>query len=407
MDMKKIINGFKYIPKAFTRFLDDRGLKLSAALAYYTVFSLPSLLFMLIGLGGLFFGKEAIQGEVFGQITSFVGPSAAKDIQEMLKNTSLDQTNIWATIIGGLLLWFTAAGVFAEIQDSINFVWGLRPKPKKGIISLLIHRLLSFSMILVIGFILMVSMVLTTLLATLFDNLKAIFPDAIVNLFFIVNYLVMMIVIVTLFALIFKVLPDAKLKFRDVLPGAIFTTLLFFIGKFGIAFYLEKFGDVKVYGPAGSIIILILWVYYSAIILYLGAEYTQVYLIENGKKIIPMKFAELVDDKMNKEVEDKNAKNINQPRYQNQNPNPNQNKNKPQRRHQNQNQNQGERQQQHQQHHPPQQRQQQQLRQPRQQPKPQSPNQNPNPNTNPNSDPGSTPNTNPNRFKPRPPKPQP
>ncbi|HEX3009088.1 MAG TPA: YihY/virulence factor BrkB family protein [Bacteroidales bacterium] len=308
--MKKFIHNLKIIPKAFSHFLDDRGLKLSAALAYYTVFSLPSLLFMLIGLGGLFFGKEAIQGQVFGQISGFVGSSAAKDIQEMLQNTSINQTNIWATIIGGLLLWFTAAGVFAEIQDSINFVWGLKPKPKKGLVTLLINRLLSFSMIIVLGFILMVSMVLSAILGAFIDKIRAFFPDGIVNLFFIFDYAFMLIVIGSLFSLIFKLLPDARLKFRDVLPGAVFTSILFFIGKFGISYYLENLGNVKVYGPAGSVIILILWVYYTAIILYLGAEYTKVHLVEDGKKIIPLKFAELVDDKMNKKVEEAKSQEI-------------------------------------------------------------------------------------------------
>ncbi len=308
MNVKKIFRPFTYIPKAFSRFLDDRGLKLSASLAYYTVFSLPSLLFMLIGLGGLIFGKDAIQGEIFGQISSFVGPSAAKDIQDMLKNTSLDRTNIWATIIGGALLWFTATGVFAEIQDSINFVWGLRAKPKKGLMSLIIHRLLSFSMILVLGFILLVSLVLTSLLAAFIGKLKTLFPEDIVNLFFVLNYVITFAVILTLFALLFKLLPDARLKIRDVLHGAVFTSILFIIGKFAISYYLTNFGNIKVYGPAGSVILIILWVYYSAIILYLGAEYTQVYLIQTGKKITPMEFAEIVDDKMNKKVEENKPK---------------------------------------------------------------------------------------------------
>lgn len=308
MDIKKIFRPFTYIPKAFMRFLDDRGLKLSASLAYYTVFSLPSLLFMLIGLGSLVFGRDAIQGEIFGQIASFVGPSAAKDIQEMLKNTSLDRTNIWATIIGGLLLWFTATGVFAEIQDSINFVWGLRPKAKKGLISLVIHRLISFSMILVLGFILLVSLVLTALVAAFIGKLKALFPDEIVNLFFVLNYLLTFAVILTLFALLFKLLPDARIKIRDVFPGAVFTSILFIIGKFAISYYLTNFGNIKVYGPAGSVILIILWVYYSAIILYLGAEYTQVYMMETGKKIKPLPFAEVVDDKFNKKVEEKKVK---------------------------------------------------------------------------------------------------
>lgn len=295
--------------------MDDRGLKLSASLSYYTVFSLPSLLFMLIGLGGLIFGKDAIQGQIFGNISGFVGPSAAHDIQEMLKHTSLNRTNIWATVIGGLLLWFTAAGVFAEIQDSINFVWGLKAKAKKGLKSIIINRLISFSMIIVLGFILMVSLVLSAVLSAFLGKLKELLPDSIVNLFFIFDYAVMLVVIVTLFSVIFKLLPDARLKLRDVLPGAIFTSLLFFVGRFLIGYYLDHFGNVKVYGPAGSVILIILWVYYTAIILYLGAEYTKMHMINNGKEIQPLEFAELVDDKMNKKVEEGRPKESLQPAH--------------------------------------------------------------------------------------------
>jgi membrane protein len=296
---------FTSAKKAFSGFFDDRGLKLSASLSYYTVFSLPSLLFMLIGLGGLFFGKDAIQGEVFKHISGFVGADAAKDIQEMLRNTSINKSNIWATIIGGLLLWFTAAGVFVEIQDSINFIWGIKAKPKKGLLVMVMNRLVSFSMILVLGFILMVSLFLSTMLHSFMDTIKAYFPDFLVRLFFVVDYAVMILVIVALFASIFKLLPDARLKFREVLPAAIFTSLLFFIGQFLIGFYLNRFGDVKVYGPASSLILIILWVYYSAIILYLGAEFTKANMVESGKKIIPLKYAEMVDDRMNREVEEK------------------------------------------------------------------------------------------------------
>jgi membrane protein len=296
---------FTSVKKAFSGFFDDRGLKLSASLSYYTVFSLPSLLFMLIGLGGLFLGKEAIQGEIFRHIAGYVGPEAAEDIQNMLQHTSINKSNIIATVVGGLLLWFTAAGVFVEIQDSINFIWGIKPKPKKGLKTMVINRLISFSMILVLGFILMVSMFLVALLHSFIDKIKDFFPESLVNTFFVVDYLVMLVVIVTLFAAIFKLLPDAVIKVKEVLPGAIFTSVLFFLGQFLIGFYLNKFGNVKVYGPASSLILIILWVYYSAIILYLGAEFTKAHMIESGKQINPVEYAELVDDKLNRGVENR------------------------------------------------------------------------------------------------------
>lgn len=305
MNLKSVKNIYGYIKKAFSNFMDDRGLKLSASLSYYTVFSLPSLLFMLVGLGGLIFGEEAMQGKVLENISGFVSPSVAESIQNMLKNVSLDRTSIWATAFGGILLFITAAGIFAEIQDSINFVWSLKTKEKKAFKSLIMRRLLSFSMIIVLGIILIVSMLLSVLLDTFLGQLKNIFSENIVNLFYVLHYVVMLFIIVVMFTLLFKVLPDANLKIRDVLPGAIFTSILFFIGKFAIAYYLNNFGDVKVYGPAGSIILMILWVYYTAIILYLGVEFTQVHIMESGKKIIPRAYAELTEDRF-KKVEVKN-----------------------------------------------------------------------------------------------------
>lgn len=308
MNLKSVKNIFGYIKKAFSNFMDDRGLKLSASLSYYTVFSLPALLFMLVGLGGLLFGKEAIQGEVLGTISEFVGPSVAESIQNMLKNISLDRTSVWATVFGGVLLFVTAAGIFAEIQDSINFVWSLKTKEKMAVKSLIMRRLFSFSMIIVLGVILVASMVLSVLLDTFIGQLKNIFPEDIVNLFYVLHYVIMLFLMVIIFTFLFKVLPDANLKIKDVLPGAIFTSILFFIGKFAIAYYLSNFSNVKMYGPAGSVILIILWVYYTAIILYLGVEFTQVQMLESGKKIIPRAYAERTEDRFKKvEAKDKES----------------------------------------------------------------------------------------------------
>jgi membrane protein len=297
------------VGKTFGKFMDDRGVKLSAALAYYTIFSLPSLLFTLIGLGGLFLGKEAIQGEIFHEISVFVGSNAAKEIQDILKNTTINNNNILATIIGILFLLISASGIFGEIQDSINFMWGLKARAKKGLVKLLFNRLLSFSMILILGFILLVSLMLNALLGAFMEKLKYFLSDGVVNLFLILDYVIMALVIVFLFAAIFKLLPDAKIKTKDVLVGAIFTSILFFIGKFLIGYYLQNYGNVSAYGTAGSLILIILWVYYTSIILYLGAEFTQVHLRSKGRQIEPLSYAEWVDDKLNKSVEEKQIKN--------------------------------------------------------------------------------------------------
>lgn len=308
MNLKPVKEWIKLSGKTFGKFIDDRGIKLSAALAYYTIFSLPAMLFTLIGLGSLFLGKEAIQGEIFHHINSFVGASAAKQIEDLLKSTSINQNNIWATVIGFFFLFISATGIFVEIQDSINFIWGLKARPKKGLIKLLFNRLLSFSMIIVLGFILLVSLMLNAMLGAFLNTLKDIFPENIVNLFNILNYAVMIVVIIFLFAAIFKVLPDAKIKLKDVIIGATFTSVLFFIGKFLISFYLTNYGNVSAYGAAGSLILIILWVYYTSIILYLGAEFTQIHLRAKGRQIEPVNYAEWADDRLNKKVEENKPK---------------------------------------------------------------------------------------------------
>lgn len=291
--MKKSIikSGLTILKNAFSDFLDDRGPKLSASLAYYTIFSLPALLVVLIGLGSIFLGRAAFQGEVFRYINSFVGDVAAAQIEDMLKNTTTNYNNIWATIIGGITLLVVASGIFAEIQDSINLIWRLKPAPKKGLINFVMNRLLSFSMVLVLGFILLTSLLLNALLAAFLTKLKSHFPANLVDSLFVIDYIVIIAVIAFLFAAIFKVLPDAKIKWKDVILGSIITTLLFVGGKFLIGFYLKKFGNISAYGAAGSVILILLWVYYTSFILYFGVEFTQAHIHHQGKVIEPYKYA--------------------------------------------------------------------------------------------------------------------
>jgi membrane protein len=289
---KSIVKGWLNIFKtAFSDFFDDRGPKLSASLAYYTIFSLPALLVVLIGLGSIFYDKADFQGNVFGYISSFVGDTAAAQVQEMLKTTTTKYNNIWATIIGVITLFMVASGVFAEIQDSINLIWRLKPAPKKGLVNFIMNRLLSFSMILVLGFILLTSLLLNALLSAFLTRLKSYFSEDLVNSLFVLDYIVIIIVIAFLFAAIFKVLPDAKIKWKDVMLGSVITTLLFIGGKFLIGFYLKKFGNISAYGAAGSVILILLWVYYTSFILYFGVEFTQAHMHHKGKVIEPYKYA--------------------------------------------------------------------------------------------------------------------
>ena len=276
---------------SFDGFVDDRVVKLSAALAYYTVFAIGPTIIIIIFLAGVFYGQDAIQGTVFNELNGLVGAQAAAQIQDIIRNVAENQQGSFAAVIGFVTLFIAATGVFAEIQDSINLIWGLKPKPKKSWLKMLINRLLSFSVIVSLGFILLVSLIVNGLIEALMDRLQARFPDLTVLVLYLINILVTFAVTTSLFSIIFKVLPDAVIKWKDVMVGAMVTAVLFMIGKFGITFYISKSDVGSTYGAAGSLVILLLWVYYSAIILYFGAEFTKAYATEYGSHIHPTEYA--------------------------------------------------------------------------------------------------------------------
>lgn len=283
---------WEVLKQSFTGFIDDKVTKLSGSLAYYTVFSMGPLLIVIIFLCSIFFGREAVEGSIYGQIEAFIGKDTALQVQQIIKNASLEGKSNWAAIIGFVMLLVGATTVFAEIQDSINMIWGLKPKPtQKGWWVIIKTRLMSFSLIISLGFLLLVSLAVTTLIEGLNNRLKAAFPDVAVIFFYVFNLLVTIIVITMLFGLIFKVLPDAKIRWKDVLAGSIVTALLFLLGKFAISFYISQSNIGSTYGAAGSLVVLLLWVYYSSIILYFGAEFTRAYAVKYGKAIMPNDYA--------------------------------------------------------------------------------------------------------------------
>ncbi len=279
------------LKETFSGFIDDEGVKLSAALSYYTIFSLPPLLIIIISLSGVFFGAEAVRGELFGQINGLVGNAAAIQIQDIIKNVKLSHSSVFATTFGVTILLIGASGVFVEIQDSINFIWGLKAKPKRGFIKFIKNRLMSFSMIGSVGFLMLVGLIINSLMDVLNNRLAGYFPKDAVFLFYAMNLFVVFLIITLLFTVIFKFLPDGKLALRDCLIGASFTTVLFMIGKFAIGAYLGRSAIGSWYGAAGSVILILVWVYYSAIILYFGAEFTKVYAETHGQKIIPNEYS--------------------------------------------------------------------------------------------------------------------
>jgi membrane protein len=279
--------------------------RMSAALAYYTVFALAPMLLVIITICGVFYGREAIEGRIYSQIRSFVGSEAAVQIQQLIKNAAISPGLTLASTIGVIALIFSATGVFAEIQSSINTIWRLKAHPKKGgILKILLTRLLSFSMIVSLGFILMVSLIVNAALAALVDKLTHIFPDITVYLTYAINVILTFITTAVLFAVIFKVLPDARVKFHDIRAGAITTALLFMLGRFAIGFYLGHSKVSSTYGAAGSLVVILLWVYYSAIILYFGAAFTRAYVSRNGGHIYPNNYAVFVEQV---EVENKGS----------------------------------------------------------------------------------------------------
>ncbi len=279
------------LKNTFKEFIDDNSIKLAASLSYYTIFALPPLLIIIIFLSGIFFGPEAVKGEIFGQINGLVGNEAAFQIQETIKNFSYARDSSFAAIVSIITLLLGASGAFSEIQDSINYIWGLRAKPKRGFIKYLKNRLMSFSMIASIGFLLLVSLAINTLIDVLSKRLEVYFPHLTVQFFYAINIVLLFAIITMLFSIIFRTLPDGRVALKDTLIGAGFTAFLFMAGKFAISAYLGNTKIASTYGAAASVIIILLWVYYSAIILYFGAEFTKVYAIYFGKKIIPNKYA--------------------------------------------------------------------------------------------------------------------
>lgn len=277
--------------QAFTEFINDHGLKFSASLSYYTVFSLGPVLIIIISLAGIFFGRDAVEGKIYWQIKGLVGDAAALQIQDIIGNIQESQFSQSGAVLGLVFLVIGATGVFTEMQDSINYIWSIKTKPKRGLVKFFFDRLLSFSLIISFGFVLMVSLGVHALMDLLYDKLQVYFPQAMVIVFQGLNYVILFVIITSLFAIIFKILPDAKIRWKDTFVGATFTAVLFLLGKFLISLYLGTSNVGITYGTAASVVIILLWVYYTSIILYFGAEFTKIYTMNFGGGIVPEKTA--------------------------------------------------------------------------------------------------------------------
>ncbi len=288
--MSVVKSGFSLIKESFKGWQEDGALDLGAALAYYAIFSLAPLLLIVIGVAGLVWGREAVQGQLVSQLQGIVGEQGGQAIQTMIANAGKHGNGVLATIVGLVTILFGATGVFVQLQTSLDRIWKVEPKPGAGIWGFVKTRMLSFGMVLGIGFLLLISLVVATAVTAVGAWATGLLPGAKVlmeGLTFVVSFAL----VTLLFAMIFKVLPDVKIGWRDVWIGAAVTALLFTVGKFLIGLYLAKSTVASTYGAAGSLVIVLLWIYYSSQILFLGAEFTKVYASEYGSNIRPSRHA--------------------------------------------------------------------------------------------------------------------
>ncbi len=278
---------FKVLKQSASEFMEDNAMKLSASLSYYTVFAIGPLLLVIISLVGLFVDPTNITENINVQLRGFLGAQSAQTIIDIIKALKENQDAARFGVIGLAALFISASAVFLEIQDSINYIWSIKAKPKKGWLRLITNRLLSFSLIIGMGFLLAVSLIANTVADLLTTRIARFFGEGEALLLQGTGIVILFMIITLLFGIIYKVLPDARIHWRDALVGSSFTGVLFLIGKFIIGYYMATTKPGNTYGAAASIIIVLLWVYYSGIILYFGAEFTKVWALNRGEGIRP------------------------------------------------------------------------------------------------------------------------
>jgi len=290
--IKKISLDYWRISKlTLTGYLDNDAFLYAASIAFSTIFSLPAIILIVLSIGSTFYERDLVQQELINQVAALIGRESTKQIEKVILDATYDMSSVIARVIGIGTLIFSATTVFISLQTSLNKMWGIKPKPRKGWLKHIINRLLSFSMVVSLGFVLLVSLVIDTILVLVQKKVDGVFDGLTAHLLSGVNLLVSLAIITLIFALLFKILPDAKIQWRDVWAGAFITTLLFTLGKYLIGFYLGNSNINSAYGAAGSFVIVLFWVYFSTLIFLFGAEFTAVHAAHNGKGIIPYKNA--------------------------------------------------------------------------------------------------------------------
>ena len=271
----------KHLPsllvKTFTTWMEKEPFKISAVIAYYAILSLPGLLILIMELVGSIWGREIVRGELFAEIASAMGPETAQSIQEMVADRGSDNTSLLATILGIGVLIYGATGVFYQLQNALNDIWEVQPKYSNELLSTLFMRLKGFGFILIFGFLLLISFVITSFLSAFSKQLSRLLPEGMLELGFVLDILVSLSFIYLLFGAMFKYLPSTHVRWKAVKVGAALTALLFVLGKYALAFYFGKAEPGSTYGAAGSIILVMLWVSYSSLIVSYGAQFTKIY----------------------------------------------------------------------------------------------------------------------------------
>lgn len=303
----KIIWGL--ITETYSELIDDKVFKMAAALSYYAAFSLGPLLIIVIAIAGFFLGEEAARGGIVNEIRNMIGQDGAQMVETIIKGASSTSQGIIATIIGLLLLFLGSVGVFLELEESLNIIWGVELKPGRGVWGFIKNRLVSFSMVIAIGFLLLVSLIVNSLLTALNKYLSLMFSN-LLDFAQVLNILGSFLVVNLLFALIFKYLPDVIIPWKYVWIGAVITSILFSFGKFLIGLYLGSTSYSSTYGAAASLAIIFIWIYYSGLILFFGAEMTQVYFRKFSQKklkpdidgILVPKVSQLIKDSVKKQL---------------------------------------------------------------------------------------------------------
>jgi membrane protein len=278
---------WRILKQTVLNFFQDDSFSYASSIAFYTIFSLPAILIISLSIGATFYERDVVQRELINQVGRLVGKDSAANIEEILINAALDSTGTFARIVGIATLVFSATTVFISLQTSLNKIWGIKPKPERGFVKYIIDRLLSLAMVISIGFLLLVSLVVDTVLVIIQNGLAKVLADWTLYIVATLNIVISLALITLIFAIMFKVLPDAKIKWRDVWVGSIVTTAFFALGKYLIGFYLGNSSVNSAYGAAGSLVIILIWVYYSTVIFLFGAELTSVYAEESGSEITP------------------------------------------------------------------------------------------------------------------------